>query len=511
MADGDKNDPQLTREIATIGSDPNRWFFGDKIRPEDTVLRTRGRARSFELYDDLKRDAKVGHVLRKRKAALLGREWSVTPGDDTPGAAQAADLVQRALAGCGFSAAVGKMLDALLKGVSFGEVVWQVRGAEILPKAILARDPRRFDFREVEGENGAAIELRLLTKAAPLDGVALPPRKFIVHRYGDVYENPWGLGLGHQLFWPVFFKRQGVGFWLSGLEKFAQPTVLGRYPAGTQSAEINKLLQALQAVASEAAVAVPEGMAAELLEAKRAGTFDTYESLARYMDEEIILIVQGETLTSTVSSSGGSRALGEVHDGVRLELTKADADELSDTLNDSLVRWIVELNMPAYAGPLPRIWWDVTQPEDLAARAKRDVDITSLGYEPTEEYILETYGPGWRRKAPAPTAGDAVQALFAEAQAARGQQTMPPADDPRDAADILTEQLGPMTADAIEPLLAQIRAVLTGADSAQAAIDGLVALYPRLDAEPLALLLGQALATADLQGRVDMQEGKGDA
>lgn len=40
------------------------------------------------------------------------------------------------------------------------------------------------------------------------DGIDLPDRKFIVHRHGVVGNNPYGLGLGYQLFWAVLFKRE---------------------------------------------------------------------------------------------------------------------------------------------------------------------------------------------------------------------------------------------------------------------------------------------------------------
>ena len=37
--------------------------------------------------------------------------------------------------------------------------------------------------------------------------------------------------------------------------------------------------------------------------------------------------------------------------------------------------------------------------EDLNKRAERDTKISALGYEPTEEYVRETYGEGWVKKA----------------------------------------------------------------------------------------------------------------
>lgn len=511
-----RQDPALRAEVATIGSDPTRYSYGPKLENEDPILLRRGGGKGLDLYDDLRRDPKVGSVLQKRISALVGREWSVEPGEDTPQAQQVAQLVREALGGLPWNRCVRGMLGCLLKGVSMSEVIWKPVGARLMPVAVKARNPRRFEF--TDGDGGP--ELRLLTRTSPTLGEALPARKFIVHRHDAEYGNPWGNGLGQRLFWPVFFKRQGVGFWLSALEKFGQPTVLGRYEQGSTETDVNRLLQALQAVASEAAVAIPEGMAAELLEAKRSGTFDGYASLARYMDDDIAQVVLGETLTSSAGEVG-SRALGEVHDGVRLELTKADADELSDTLNTGFIRWIVELNEPAYVAagrPLPRIWWDVSVPEDAAALADRDTKIHAMGYDPSPEYIAERYGPGWVARAPA--APDPIAALFAEAAprlegrlqrlAPRRRETLPAAHNPRDAADDLADQLGPMTGDAIEPWLAQVRALVEGASDMQEVADGLLALYPQLGTDTLARLLGRALTVAELTGRADLTDDRGE-
>jgi len=494
------------REIASIASDPNRWFYGDRFPLSDPILTTRGAGKGLALYDELERDPQVGCELGKRRMALLGREWSVDAGAEDPRAEAARDLVRRALDGARFNQGVEKLLDALLKGLAVVEVMWRRRGAEIMPFDLRGRDPRRFAWHvPAEGEP----ELRLLSRARPTDGDPVPPRKFVVHRFGAKYEDPWGLGLGSRLFWPVYFKRQGIGFWLSALEKFGQPTALGRYPAGASEAEQDKLLAALQAIASEAGVIVPDGMVVELVEAKRAGTFDAYESLARYMDEDISKVILGQTLT-TSAGAAGSRALGQVHNEVRLEITKGDADLLSDTLNSGLVQWIVDLNVPGYAASglaYPRIWWDVSEPEDLVARAGRDEKVRRLGYRPTEEYIRDTYGEGWeaepRAAAPPPTD---LPALFAEA--GRRSRAAQAAMVPEVA---LAEQLGPAAARHTEAWLDQLkRAVDEVADrggSLQEVADAMLRLYPALATDGLAEVMAQALVVAHLTGRAEIADG----
>jgi phage gp29-like protein len=492
---------ELKNEIATIQNDPNRWQFGDRIAADDSTLESRGQGKGLRLYDELARDGQVGAVLAKRRAALIARPWEVEPADDTPAAARAAELVTAQLKALGMEGLVEELLGALLKGVGIVEILWDATAEGIAPIAAKGRDPRRFAFVAATDAAGRIDHvLRLLTRAQPLDGEPVPERKFVVHRFGRRYDNPWGLGLGHQLFWPVFFKRKGVGFWLGALEKFGQPTGLGRYPAGTPEAEQKKLLAALQAIATDAGVAIPEGMTIELLEAKRSGTFESYRDLAQYMDAEISKIVLGETLTTAVGESG-SRALGDVHNEVRLELTRADADQLSRTLNATLVRWIVELNLPS--APPPRLWWDVSEPEDLAALAARDEALVRIGYRPTAERVTDVYGEGYEAiAAPSPQpsparAGEGVMRLFREAAPA----------PPRDAADVLTDQLGALLAEGDDPLLRALTALVERAASLEEVRDGLVALLPEVSDARLAELMAQALIVANLQGRADLADG----
>lgn len=511
------------QEIATARSDPWRWYYGDRIGPEDQVLASRGGARGLAIYDDLERDAQVATCMQQRRDALAGREWQVEPGDESRRAKQAAELVTAALDGIRFNQAVRKLQQAVLRGIAVTEVLWQPGDATLLPAKLLDRDPRRFVFKQVADQ---PMELRLRTRGSGLDGIALPPRRMIVHSHGGLYENPWGLGVGHRVWWSVYFKRQGIGFWMSGLEKFGQPTVLGKYPPGTAEDDQKTLLAACVAIASENAAVIPDGMVVELVEAKRAGTFDTYKTLCDYMDAEIAKAILGQTLT-TSQGDRGSQSLGNVHNEVRLELVKADADALSDTLNHTLVRWIVELNLPGYAGPMPRLWWDVSVPEDLAARAKRDVDIASLGFRPTLEYITEAYGEGWEEKAPPPmpppppipppapgaappdpAAGDALATMFADAIARRRQPgSMPPATDPRDAADHLAEQLDDIAGAAQDAMIGAVKGVLDRSGSLAEFRDGLVKLMPILPTEAYAELLGQAMSVAALQGRTDIADG----
>ena len=380
--------PPEQKEIASIARDINRPFFGQVLLNTDDTLITRGGGKGLKIYDELERDTHAYAVLHKRKMAVISRPWDIMPASESSEDQAVAELVREHLKRLQLDRICTELLDATLKGFSVGEIMWQVRGSEIAAADVIPRDQRRFVF-DLERA------LRLITLEHMTEGEQLPGRKFIVHSVGGKDGSPYGLGLGHRLFWPVLFKRKDIGFWLIFADKFGSPTSVGKYPPGAGLPDQQKLLDALGAIAQDAGVIVPEGMLIELLEATRSGSIDTYEKLARYMDEQISEAVLGETMTTTPAATGLGSNQASVHERVGERLARSDADLLSDTLNNSLVKWIVDYNAPG--APYPKLWRNFEEDEDLDKRAERDTKIKALGFETDEQYIEDTYGPGWKK------------------------------------------------------------------------------------------------------------------
>jgi hypothetical protein len=487
---------ELNREIATIDRDVTAPLGAFTLHPRDEVLMSRGGGAGLKIYDDLKRDPHAGAVLRKRRLAIVARDWTVEPASEAPADRAAAELVEAAIKRLSFDRLCLGLSDATLKGFAVAELIWAPKEIDgrtwVLPVEAKVRSARRFVF----GRDGA---LRLLTWERMLDGEPLPDRKFLVHRVGeDESEDPYGLGLGPSLFWPVFFKKKGITFWLVFADKFGSPTAIGEYDKDITSGEQSKLLAALGALAQDTGVIIPKGTAIKLLEAQRSGAVDTYERLCRYMDEQISECVLGETLTTSVGSSG-SRALGEVHNDVREELTDADCDLLSETLNRTLVRWIVEINMPG-ASP-PEVWRRKKDGEDLNERSKRDKNLMDAGWEPEDgpEYMARVYGDRWVKKsAPAekapPPAGDPS---FAEP----GVDTGPVDTFPAALVDRLAAEAGPL----FDAPVAGLRELAASAASIGDLAAQVVDLFGALDVDALAAILRDAFVATNLAGGVEIQ------
>jgi phage gp29-like protein len=503
------NLPPLDSEAATRQQDPWNQDFMGQVRTNDPLLLERGDAASlaFELYRDLRRDGKVFAGLQKRKLAVVGRPWTVAPQVDTPAGQRDAKIVTDILGGFAFDRMCASLLNALLVGWQPAEVVWTLRdvaleggGARqmVVPDRVPSRLHRRFIYRDTDA--GGPLELRLLTREAMQDGIPVHERKFIVHVVEPEDGNPYGTGLGLQLFWPVFFKRKGVIAWNKLCDRFGTPTPWGKYPREASPREKGTLYEALRAFSNDGFVMTPEGTMIELLEAKLAASETTpNQSLVEYMDDWISEVLLGQPPRG--GGGGALAAAANEREDVRLELSQADSDLLSDTLNKTLLAWICDYN-----GLEPCVVYRrLEKDEDTKALSEIDVNVASMGFRPTEQYIKDRYGEGWEaapemaRAAPAP-AGDGGGQGRKPASFAEG------ADGP-DAIDrLVDEELGQWR-QVVEPMAAPLRALLERADKEGWTAGQLLANLPELLGQMDDAALTQALTRAAFAARVGAASG----
>ncbi|GAB2824548.1 hypothetical protein GCM10027276_29210 [Comamonas piscis] len=256
--------PQLDSEFANRLKDPFENAYMGVLRTNDPLLLERGQG-SAELYRDLKRDGKVFGGLQKRQLALVGKPWQVEPRvKDDAKASKDAETLTAILKGFAFDRMCGELLDALLTGLAVSEIIWTVQDDLVVPKRVIKRATRRFVYVQQDADSPA--ELRLLTRENMVTGVLVPDRKFIVHRVNPEDDNPYGTGLGLQLFWPVFFKRKGIVAWNKLNDRFGSPTPHGKYPRNATPKEKNTLADALRAMSNDGYVLTPEAYATGLWE-----------------------------------------------------------------------------------------------------------------------------------------------------------------------------------------------------------------------------------------------------
>lgn len=405
---------ELQQPIATTanGRDITQPWIGELKQPLDQRL---WGPVDWGPYDRVLLDDQVKACLAQRIGAVVSRDWHVLPGDEQdPRSVAAAEAFTDVISALGWDRTTEKMLYAVFFGYSVAEVMW---GGDWGIKRLHVRHARRFRFDKDD-------RLRLLTTGSGITGELLPDRKFwVVKSGGTDDDHPYGRGLAEWLYWPVWFKRNGVRFWNVFLDKYSVPTVKATYPRGATQAQINDLLASIQAIATDTGIAVPEGFLVELIEQAKQGA--DFQAVCRYMDGAIAKIILSQTMTT---DNGSSRSQAQVHADVKLEIVKADADLLTDSMAEGPARWWTDVNYgPDVAAP--RVVRVVEEPTDLKAEAETDEILGRMGWELTDEAFADKYGEGYVR-APKPAQPPVTQPDAQPPAVAAGQPDPAAPPDP---------------------------------------------------------------------------------
>jgi len=471
-----KTKPDTGEISADASRDLFAAFLGDILENPDDVIKHESSGRGLKLYEEMERkDGHIKTVLQTRKLAVISKEWNVEAASDSAAGQRLADFVQQVFSELDFDLARLNQLDAVMKGFAVSEELWESSEGQWWIRRFASRRPWRF----VWGKQG---DLRMLTDAHPVFGEIVPREKFWVFVCDARYSNPYGEGLGQVLFWPYFFKKHNLKFWAVFNEKFGSPTAVGKYHSGASTKQKEALFDALKSIQQKTAVTIPEGMAIELLEAQRRGTFETYSGFIEWCDALESKIVLGQTLT-TEQGDTGARSLGEVHERVRDDLIKFDADLLSESLNNGPVKRLIDFNF----GPqkdYPKLWIKTSKDEDLNSRADRDRKLSQMGWRPSRQYIVDTYGVD-------------VEAVSARPAFQPGNEFAE--GDDEDTVDGFTERL--MREAGMDPWIDLIRDALDESDSLEDFRQRLTVVFGEMKTDRMADAVEQALIAAELSGR----------
>lgn len=459
-------------EVASAARDDiaSAWI-GELREFQDDILRML--PTELAAYKKLLTDYQVQSTLQQRFDAVIEKDYEVSPGGTSKADVMAAEFMEEVLEHVKWNRVTRRMLYGVFYGYAVAELLHARDGRLVFPDQIRVRDRSRFRF-----DND--FDLRLITRDNPR-GELMPDRKFWWFATGaDHDDDPYGLGLAHFLYWPVYFKRHGVRFWLVFLEKFAQPTPIGKYQPGTPKPEQKKLLQALAALTTDSAIIMPEGMSVDKFEALRTGT-NSYEPFIDKMDAAIAKINLSQTMTT---DDGSSRSQAEVHEGVRDAVIKTDSELIDESFTRHPVRWYTQWNFPGAEPPI--VQRRLVEEEDLESIAERDEKIFSFGYRPTPERVQDVYGEGYEAVSSGLPVAEFTERLDEAVQALseRADETM------------------------LDVLIDPIRQLLEESSSLEDFRDRMADEFSEMDADTLGNMLMRAMLVAELSGRYEVQEGE---
>jgi phage gp29-like protein len=518
----------LTRQIAgpsTSGvRSPLTGTPGDGLNPIRlaNILREADQGdplRQLELAEIIEeRDPHYLGVLGTRRRSVTGLDITVEDASGDPIDKEAAELVRQWLKRDELAEEMFDILDAIGKGYSGTEIIWDRSMGQWSIARLEWVDPRFFRF------DRTTLRRPLLVEE---DGTEseLEPFKFIWAQIKAKSGIPTRAGLARTCMWPYLFKKFTERDWAIFTQTYGQPLRLGRYPAGSSEEDQDTLMRAVSDIAGDCAAIIPEGMAIEFIQSGNvSASSDLYERRADWLDKQVSKAVLGQT--ATTDAEVGGLGSGKEHRLVQEDIERADAVALAAVINRDLVRPLVAMNFPGH-DRFPRVTIARPEAEDVTAWMGNVETAVSLGLPVAEDDVYSKLGLrrpsagatilGRPQSASADRPGNgpesavkhplngqvgqtrATTALAAEARPEANSVDLSPAVD----------RLAQEAAPAIAGMIEQIEAMLAAAGSMEEFREMLLAGFDRIDSAQLEAALGRAM-TAAFAGGMAMVEAETD-
>jgi len=498
----------LTREVAAPAlasvRSPISGYPGDGLDPMRLAQLMRGAdhgdpLRYFELAEQIEeRDLHYVGVLGTRKRSVSQIDVTVEAASDAPEDVAMADMVREWIARDELADEMFDILDAIGKGISCTEIIWDTSEGQWWPRRLDRVDQRYLTFDRRD------LTTPLLRGGASGNGPDEPLEafKFIDCRIKAKSGIPVRSGIARLQAWNWMFKAFTLRDWAIFAQTYGQPVRVGKYHPGAAEVDKATLFRAVANIAGDCAAIIPEGMMIEFIESGNVGQgSDLYERRADWLDRQTSKAVLGQT-TTTDAVSGG-HAVAQEHRLVQEDIETADCKSVASTLNRDLIRpWVILERGPQKRYPRLRI----ARPkrEDLSGLSTMLKDLVPLGLEVEQSQIRDKFGlteaaPGAKLlRAPI-----AVSNVTAGRLAMQSRQARAPAPFPADAiGDRLTEE----TSGDIAAMIAQIETMVATAGDLDELRTMLLAAYPDLDTSKLTAAIALGLTSAAAAGMSDVED-----
>ncbi|HHE64868.1 MAG TPA: DUF935 family protein, partial [Bacteroidetes bacterium] len=373
-------------EISSSGNDI--WQIANlPVYNPDKLVEKKG----LEIYREMQqRDGQVKAVFMLKKHARLSTPWSIRPEDeDDQEAVRQAEFIKHC-----FSEMKGNINNTLLKiwnamrdGYSVAEINYKVIPTGEF-KGMIGID--NIKVRKAINYMFECDEHGNIKEKGLIEGYNkhLPINKFILFTYNpndDDADSLYGESDFRAAYRYYFSNDIIQRFWNIFLEKFGQPTVIGRYETGTNKAKQDEYLDILKTIQTDTAIVMPKGLEAELLEAQRRGeagykqAFDTNNNMiARALLVGTLLMDTGEK---------GSWALSKTHFDIFIYILDYLGTETEDTIiREQIIKRLIDFNFPN--PKYPYFKFESLIKEDQEAKAKIAKMLVDAGLiNPEEEWV----------------------------------------------------------------------------------------------------------------------------
>lgn len=312
-------------------------------------------------------------VLGDRKRAVTGLPKRIDSFSDDADDIAVADAVRELIESDEFDAMLFDLMDGIGKGYSAVELTWDTSSVPWIPR-YKWRDPRFFQFDLTAGD-----ELRIRDEADLVNGVELPPYKFMVHRPKIKSGLTLRSGLARAACVAYMLQGYTLKDWWAFMEVYGMPWRIGKYAPKASEEQKTALLTAVRQMGVDAACIIPEDMVINIVETSKTNGGDKlFQGSADWLNDQVSKVVVGQI----ASTHGTPGRLGneDSQDAVRKDIKIDDARQLGATVRRDLIRPFVDLNFPnRVGGPYPLFHIVSDEPEDIEWLRDKVADLVDRG------------------------------------------------------------------------------------------------------------------------------------
>lgn len=334
----------------------------------DAIISTGARVQLYDMYDDVQLDPHLSAVIDKRIMSITNHKLKfVRDNKDI-------EDVTKAIRSKGFRELLREIMLAQFWGISVLELQKDVDG-----NITIYNVPRKHIRPRTQ---------QIVKEQYGSDGTGISYREGIYLNTCIEVGATNGLGLLLKAVPFVLYKRGCWGDWAQYCEVFGMPTKIGRYNGYDDATRI-ALESALDEAGSALSIVIPEEAKLEFLESKTTtASGNLYKDLADACDEQLSILILGQTETTKSSASSGY-AQSATHQMQQNQIAEDDRAFVLGYLETEVRRVMQSLGFAMDGGE----WQFEAEQENISLKDRVTIDTTlrNAGLPIDDDYFYETY------------------------------------------------------------------------------------------------------------------------
>lgn len=296
---------------------------------------------SYSKYDEMRDDDQVKAVLSVKKDFVISTGWHINCDKD-----EVKEFIQDNFENIGasmdsyFEDILRNILTSYDYGFSLSEPIFEIVEGKYRLKSIVVRPPHTFEFNI--DDKGNVLKVVQYTSTGPKP---FSPDIFLHYANGKEFSNPYGSSDLRPAYQPYKAKKFIERMYARYIERFASPTVVGKYPPSFEPGEIQEFYEHLNKIQNSTSIVIPDGTTVDFIEANNNGgdTFITAINHYNMMIARSVLIPDLMGISGG-EIKGGAYALGKEQFKMFLETIKKDRKNLERKITQRIVVPLVKLN-----------------------------------------------------------------------------------------------------------------------------------------------------------------------